>query len=239
MKTYSKIALIILFLIAAGRAEAQFNGFMNSISATYSYTASSKLYLQPKSADEFLRGLHTTLEKIPGFGIEYRRRITDSFLLGIGIEYLTKADDITSITVISNYAQNILVQDGFTVIPVELTGYYVFPFSLEKFKFFMGAGAGYYFGSHKRTVGDIKAVTEKRESSFGIHVLVGVDAVLLEYLSLRGTVKFRDMDFTMYNKYDKVEGMYEGVPIQILNTSFDSKAVVDGIMFNIGLSFHF
>ena len=239
MKNIAKIGIVLFLFTLSGRSYAQFNGYMNSISGFYSHTVSARLYLQPKAADEFLRGLHTTLEKIPGFGIEYRRRITDSFVMGLGIEYLVKTDDITTITVISSYARNIKVQDGFTVIPVELTGYYLFPFSLEKFKFFMGAGAGYYFGSHRRIAGDIKSVTEKRESSFGIHVLVGVDALLLDYLSLRGTVKFRDMDFTMYNRYDKNEGIYEDVPIRILNTTFDSKAVVDGIMFNIGLSFHF
>jgi len=239
MKIIKKIAFLLLFLIFTGNLQAQFNGYNFSISANYVYTTTSKLYLDPKASDEFLRGIHSFLDKIPGFGIELRVKVADYFFVGLSADYLKKTDKITSVTILSGYAQNIMVNDGFQVVPVELTGYYIFPFSLKDYKFFMGGGGGLYFGSHVRTVGDISARTESREVAFGIHVVAGVEVLLTEYLSIKGAVKFRDMEFSMFNKYDKNTGTLDGLPIQILNTSFDSKAVVDGLAFNIGLSFHF
>jgi hypothetical protein len=239
MKIIKKIAFLALLLAFTGSLKAQFNGYNFSVSASYVYTTTSKLYLDPKASDEFLRGIHSYLDKIPGFGIELRAKIADYFFIGLSADYLKKTDKITSVTIVSGYAQNVMVNDGFQVIPVEFTGYYIFPFSLKNYKFFMGGGGGFYFGSHVRTVGDISARTESREISFGIHVVAGVEALLTDYLSIKGAVKFRDMEFSMTNKYDKNSGAIDGMPFQILNTSFDSKAVVDGLAFNIGLSFHF
>lgn len=236
MKLFNKIALIIILVTFCAPLYAQYNGYNFSISGSYTYTTTSKLYLNPKASDEFLRGIHSYLDKIPGFGIEFRAKISDNFFVGLGADFVKKKEKITSITVND---MGVTVEDGYQIIPVEITAYYVFPFSLKNFKFFMGGGGGFYFGSHIRTIGDISAQTEKRETSFGIHVLVGLDAMLTDYLSIRGTLKFRDMEVSMYNKYNKTIGELDGMPIQILNNNFDSKAVVDGLIFNIGLSFYF
>ena len=47
--------------------------------------------------------------------------------------------------------------DAFTMIPVELTGYFIIPASTRVFSVFMGGGAGAYFGNHTFSVGNTTA----------------------------------------------------------------------------------
>ncbi len=239
MKKYIKIPFFLVFLAFYTTIYGQNNGSRFAVTLNYNYTTTSKLYLQPKSSDEFLRGIHSFLENISGGGIEVRYKLSEGLFVGLGCEYLEKIDKITTITIETSHTENLLVNDGYKVIPVELTGYYMFPFSLQNFKFFMGGGAGFYFGTHIREVGDIKAETVNRETAFGIHILVGMDLILTDYLSLRGSMKFRDVEFNMYNKYNKTEGTLNDSPVRIIVHEFDSKVAVDGISFNAGVSFHF
>jgi outer membrane protein W len=239
MKRVEKIVLPALFFFICSCAAAQYNGNRFSVYLNYNYTTSSKLYLQPNSSDEYKRGLHSMLEKISGGGIELRALITDNFFVGLGADYIRKTEKVSSIAVVSDYTQNMAVDDGYEVIPVELTAYYLFPFSLKNFKLFMGGGTGYYFGSHVRTLGDISSETVSRETTQGIHVLVGLDYLMTDYLSLRGVLKFRDVEFSMKNKYNKLDGTHDGYPVKIVNSSFDSKVAVDGLVFYIGLALYF
>jgi outer membrane protein W len=239
MRINNKIFCFLLFLAAVSSVSGQNNGNKFAFSLNYNYTTTSKLYLQPKSSDEFLRGIHSFLDNISGYGFELRYKVSDAFFLGLGAEYIERKGKITTVSVVIDHTQNILVDDGYRVFPVELTGYYLFPFSLERFKFYMGGGVGYYFGSHIREIGDIKSETVERETSYGIHILVALDFLVTDYFSLRGSVKFRDVEFTMFNKYNKVDGTLDGYPVKILTESFDSKVALDGIVFNIGLTFHF
>ena len=239
MLTIKKILFLAAFFILCSNASGQYNGYNFSLNLNYNYTASSKLYLQPKSSDDFLRGIHSFLDKISGYGIELRARITDNFAVGLGADYIRRKGKVSTISVISEGVENITVDDGYQVIPLELTGYYIFPFSLKNLKIFMGGGIGFYFGSHVREIGDIEAKTYSRETAYGIHVLVGADLMLTDYISIRGGVKFRDVEFSMSNTYNKLDGNYNGVPVMIINPRFDSKVAIDGILLNIGLTFHF
>ena len=233
----NKILFLAVFSIFCGSAAGQNNEKKFSVSVNYNYTTTSKLYLQPKSADEFLRGIHSFLDYISGAGIEFRYKISDGLYAGLSTEYLEKKGKITTLTVETSRTENLLVDDGYRVIPVELTGYYVFPFSLQDYKFFMGGGIGFYFGTHIREIGDIKAETLNRETAFGIHIMVGMDYIITDYLSVRGSMKFRDVEFTMYNKYNRTEGTLNDSPVRVLAQDFDSKVAVDGITFSIGVTF--
>lgn len=239
MRRNIKILCFLLFCLISGSVTGQNNGYKYSLTLNYNHTTTSKLYLQPKSADEFLRGIHSFLDNISGMGIELRYKISDSFSLGLGADYVEKKGKITTISVYMDHTQNIIIEDGYKVVPVELTGYYLFPFSLERFKFFMGGGFGFYFGTHLREIGDIKAETVECETAYGIHILVGLDVLITDYFSLRGTVKFRDVEFNMFNKYNRTDGTLDGNAVKILTDSFDSKVAVDGIVFGLGVSFHF
>jgi hypothetical protein len=239
MKRIEKIGQLALFFFICTTAAAQYNGNNFSVFLDYNYTVSSKLYLQPKASTDYLRGLHTLLERINGGGLELRARITDNFFIGLGADYLRRQSKVTSITVISDYTQSMEVNDGFVVIPVELTAYYLFPFSLKNYKLFMGGGAGIYFGTHLRSIGDISSETVSRESTPGIHVLVGVDVLITDDLSVRGVLKFRDVEFSSHNTYNKLNGTSDGTALKIVNSSFDSKVSVDGLAFYIGLALYF
>ncbi len=228
-----------MLLFFSCTVSAQFNGSNYSLFINYNYTSSSKIYFQPKASDEFLRGIHSFLDNVPGLGVEIRMKAADNFFIGLGADYLRKKGKINNVSVAAGTLEAVEAEDGFEVVPVELTGYYIFPFSLKNYKFFMGGGIGYYLGSHIRTVGDITSNTISRTGNLGIHVLTGVEVILTDYLTLRGSAKFRDVEFSMKSGYDKLEGNYNGTPVQIINPSFDTKVVINGIMFNIGLAWQF
>jgi len=239
MKSVTKIGLVLILLLWNGKNCAQFNGTNFSLNANFSYTKTSKLYLQPNASDEYSKGIHSNLTDILGGGIELRMKISDYVFIGIGADYISKKDKITPLTVESSYTETILVEDGYSVIPVEISGYYLFPFSFKNVKIYMGGGAGLYFGRHIRNLGDISAETVNSDAGYGIHVLAGLDVFINDFLSIAGNIKFRDVEFSMSNKYDKTEGIYEGRLIRIITQDFDSKVSIDGVMFNIGIAYHF
>ncbi|MBU1961346.1 MAG: hypothetical protein KJ675_09065, partial [Gammaproteobacteria bacterium] len=67
------------------------------------------------------------------------------------------------------------VEDGFRVIPVELTAYYLFPFSTDQFFFMMGGGLGYYRGEFTRKFSDVDLSIQQRQFAIGIHVSASMD----------------------------------------------------------------
>ena len=130
-------------------------------------------------------------------------------------------------------------EDGFLLIPVEVTGYYYLPFSTESFKFVMGGGLGYYYGKFTRKFAGSETVVQKRKFSTGIHVSASMDYMILQNVSARFELKFRDPEFKTISKYSITEVNYNGNTVFLSDEDFETKVNVNGITFILGLVYQF
>lgn len=235
-----KIKIIILFaIISTMNSYAQFNKTFG-ISVNAIYNTSARIYLSPNSSDIILRNNSFLIEDIFNPSIDFRYRLSESIIIGLSTEYMVKTSVGPNLTVfLGNGTITIDIEDGFRLIPLELSAYYLLPFSTEKFKFLMGGGMGYYIGSHIRKFGDVDVSNAERKAAYGIHVSISMDYLIKEFISIRGEMKFRDPQFTVKSSYNKQEVNYNGSIIRLAQDSFDSKINVDGVTFSLGAAFHF
>ena len=162
-----KIALI-LFVISVP-IFAQFNGNHFSISMNAVYTTSAKIYLSPNSSDEILRNSSFPLTDIVNPSIDIRYRLYDDVIIGLSTEFMKHTQFGKNLTVfIENNTETINVEDGFKLIPIELSIHYLMPFSTDKFKFLMGGGGAYYIGSQIRKFRDEEVSNIERKAAFGM-----------------------------------------------------------------------
>lgn len=240
MKATGKIYIIFLIFVFNSFQYAQFNGSKFAVGGGYNYTTTGRLFLNPNSSDSYLRDEYEYIEDITSYSLNFRYRIADEIVIGISTE-LMEVNDVYS--VISGFSQtgtvDVGVNDGFRLIPVELSLYYLMPFSSESFKFYMGGGIGIYFGEHIRNFSDVEVTTEKSEIAYGIQVSTGLEYMATDFLSFRFEMRFRDPEFETTNQYSKTTFEYENQTVIINATKFDSKVNVDGITFSFGAAFHF
>ena len=143
-----------------------------------------------------------------------------------------------NLTIISgNLTENIEITDGFLLIPIEFSGYYILPFSTERFKFLMGGGAAYYFGKHIREFGNANIYTVSRDVAYGIQVSISMDYLIRNDITVHSEMKFRDPQFKLESAYDNQEVNLNGKTIFVEQKTFDSKINVDGVTFILGVSF--
>jgi len=233
------LACFILFF-SSFTSYSQYNEKNFSIGLSAVYTTTAKIYLNPNSSDLILRNNSFPLEDIINPGIEIRFRLTGPLILGFNIEYIKKTEFGQNLTAISRgNTVRITVEDGFKLIPVELSLYYMLPFSTELFKFLIGGGAGYYLGEQVRKFADVEVKNISRKTAYGIHVIISMDYFVFENVSLRTEMKFRDPQFTVKSEYTKNETIYNGREINFPQSSFDSKINLDGVTFILGAAFHF
>jgi hypothetical protein len=239
MKEKFTIFALLFVLLAAAGANAQYNNRNFSVSLNGVYTTTAQIFLYPNSSDAVLRNNSIEITHLlnPSFDIRYR--MTDDLIIGLSTEYMKKTttDRITAFS--NNSTVSIPVNDGFELIPVELTVYYLLPFSTENFKFLMGGGGAYYYGSQIRKISDVEGVTTGRDFAYGIHVVASMDYLPLPFLSVRLEMKFRDPQFNLSNTYTKNPFNYNGQTITLPQNKFDTRINVDGISFILGTVFHF
>ncbi len=238
MKFLYKIIIIVFIFITGTYAQYNDNNF--AIEANAVYTTTAKIYLYPNSVDPILRNSSFPLEGIVNPALDLRYKITDDLIIGINTEYMTKTSTGYNLTAFSGDSTiSVLVNDGFKMIPLELSLHYILPFSTEHFKFLMGGGVGFYYGSQIRNVGNDRVTNVQRKFAYGIQVSVAMDYLLTGNIGLHAEMKFRDPQFKVTSKYVKNDVLYNGKEIHIAQDSFDSKINVDGVTFIIGAAFYF
>ena len=232
--------LTIFLLLLSSYADAQFGDKHFSIGINGVYTTSARIYLNPNSSDPVLRNNAFEIADIINPSIDFRYRITNDIVIGISTEYMRATAMGPNLTAFSgNSTVTIDVNDGFLLIPLEISGYYILPFSTEKFKFLMGGGAGYYYGQHIREFGDASVSTESRDFAYGIQVSVSMDYMIRDDITVHSAMKFRDPQFKVKSAYDKLEVNYQNQTIRLAQRTFDSKIDVDGVTFIVGFSYLF
>ena len=232
-------AVIIIFLTVVSSVYSQYNNNKFSIGIDGIYTTNAQLFLYPNSSDPVLRNKSIELNHILNPGIDIRYLLSEQVILGISAEYLNTKTDNVVLAFENNLIVTIPVNEEIKFIPVELSIYYLLPVSTDKFKFLMGGGGGIYLGSHKRIVGDSEGLTTSRDFSYGIHAIVSMDYLPLNFLSVRFEMKFRDPDFNLTNTYTKNPVRLGDRIVTLPQNIFNSRVNIDGLTFNLGAVFHF
>lgn len=229
-----KKILTYFLLINTGLLFAQYDGKNFSIGIGYNYTTSSKIFLNPNAADIFDQNQYFDIGDFQNYSFDFRYKLNDLIILGLSSEYLTNSESGRNLT-----SPIFIVEDGFEIYPIELSIYYFLPFSTENFKFFFGGGLGIYLGNRTRNFGNVEFEKIDSEIGYGIQVSTGMDYMVLDNISLRGEIRFRDPDFKVTNKYNNKTVIYEGTTYTVSATNLISRINVDGITFRIGAALHF
>jgi outer membrane protein W len=229
--------LIIVFLSTFFSAHtiAQFSTAKLGIAVNAVYTTSVDIFLNPNSSNSEVRNKSYTLENIWNLGLDIRYRFTNEFILGLNIEYMKKTAAVPNLTAfVGNQVFVFEVEDGFSAVPIELTAHYYFPFSTEDFKFMMGGGVGYYIGEFIRKFQEVELEITQRKFALGLHVSASMDYIIIENLSARFEMKFRNPQYTITSKYSQSEVTYQGNVIQLPENPFDTKVDINGLTFIFG-----
>jgi hypothetical protein len=197
-------------------------------------TTSSLIYVTPDAADPVQQGNTFNLTGTFGYGAEIRFRFPETNLaLGISTDYIRSSGSSTL------NGTSIPTQDGYTAIPVEMTGYFIIPLSGEYFGVYMGGGAGVYFGNRTYSIAGIEAASVNNTPGFAIHVLGGISYRF--WGSFQGTfeMKFRDLQFQSEDAFTTRVIRYRDTIINVSTQPFNSRVETDGIVLQIGIAFTF
>ncbi len=197
-------------------------------------TTSSLIYVTPDAADPVAQGNTFDITGTFGYGVELRYRIPETSLaLGLSTDYIRSKGTGTLL------GTTIPTEDGYTAIPVELTGYFIIPLSGEFFGVYMGGGAGVYFGSRKYSLGGVAAPSVQNTPGFAIHVLGGISYRFLNSFEGIFEMKFRDLQFQSVNAFNTRVIRYQDTVINVSTQPFNSRVETDGIIFQIGIAYNF
>lgn len=224
--------VLLLCLVWVQDAFAQEGSF--SVALKGNLTTSSRVFTDPNSPDVIERNQYLALEDFFGYGVELRYQIPESNIaLGLSADYIRAKND-RSITIVSTLVP---IEDGYRVVPVELTGYFLIPLSGPTFGVYMGGGVGAYFGNRVYKVGDTDAPTTSTENGYGIHVLGGVSYRFTGWFSLDAEMKFRDLQFKTSNQFVSSTVIYKDVVVPV--EPLDASIHTDGVVFQLGTVFNF
>jgi hypothetical protein len=229
-------AYIVLFVfLSASTLVAQESYYQVALYG--SFTTSSKLFQRTSDADENIRTQFLPLNDIFSVGIDVRQKVEAfDIQIGLNVEYLSKTESFT-VPISSN--KTIPVIDGFTAIPVELSGFFVIPVGSEVFQIYMGGGGGVYLGSRRYEYAGANAITIERKPGYGIHILSGAQYRLTPTFSFRSEIKFRDVQFETVNRFTQPYTFYRGTAVTLDPLPFSSRITIDGMALNFGLVYHF
>ena len=200
-------------------------------------TTSSQIFLNPDAADIITRQQSLALTDFFGVGVEVKYHISETNIaVGISADYI-RARASTSLPVYPR--QEIPVEDGYTVIPVEMTGYFIIPLSGETFGVFMGGGGGLYFGKRTYLLGETEAPLLDSTPGFGIHVLGGVSYRIFGGVEAVFEMKFRDLQFESRNSFKESSIHYNNLVVNVSKQPFKSRTQTDGIVFQLGIAYSF
>jgi len=208
-----------------------------SFVAKANLTTAARLFLNPKASDPFARAQSVSFTDFFGYGGEVVYHIPGTTLsVGLSADYITSSDTRT----ITATAQRIVpVEDGYRVLPLEVTGYFRIPITEGRFGVFMGGGLGVYFGERDYSVAGVASATTATRAGFGIHVLGGVQYQFTDWFTLSAEMKFRDAQFEATNAFAVPTVRYGDILVTLPQKPFESSIHTEGMVLQLGASYSF
>lgn len=230
--------LTVLIVIPAMELFAQPGGWSLSIAAKGNYTTTSRVFYNPDSPSNDIRGQYVNLDNIYGAAVEIRlKRPDDNFFLSFSVEYLSKLQDQVQSVAFVGPPRRAPVTDGFRLIPVEIGANVFIPLGSERVRLSMGGGGGVYFGTRILSVGGVDAPQQNKPAGFGIHVESSFDYRVIPRVAVRGEMRFRDPEVIAENRFDKPFAVYNGLTIPLPVDNFRTRINVNGLSFSLGVVF--
>lgn len=204
-----------------------------TITAKATLTTSSQIFIHPDSPDPIEQNLFVPLENEFGGGVEIKYTFLQMNLaVSLSAEYIATSFSGQS-------TSGLPLEDGYRVVPVELTAYFIVPISGPELKIFMGGGGGAYVGERTYRLAGVEAPSVGSRTGFGIHVLGGASYNLTPALAVTGEMKFRDLQFDTANAFQSSHLFYNGRIVEVGTEPFSSRVHTDGVVFNLGVAFSF
>ncbi len=195
------------------------------------------VFLDPHAADPVARSRSTGITDFFGYGVEVRYRLPVA-MLSVGIS----ADRIVSKTTTDvrlGGGRTVPEEDGYAIVPVEVTGYFHIPITGGPFGVFMGGGMGLYFGERRYALAGATAPSTGSTPGYGIHVLGGVQYQFTPAFTLSAEMKFRDAQFDATNAFAVPSVVYGTTLVTLPGKPFDSSIHTDGMVFQLGAAYSF
>lgn len=229
------LCVLIAVVIVHTCSRAQEKPF--SLAVYGSFTTSSKIFHHAGDPDELIRNQFYPVDDIFGAGIDLRRSIeTIGIQIGINVDYISRSEKfnfpITS-------SRTVPASDGFTAIPVELSGYFIIPVGDENVQLYMGGGFGMYIGHRRYAIADVEAPALGKKMQTGIHIVSGVQYTVIPSLALRSELKFRNVQFETTNKFLQSSARYQGSTISLPQQPIVSRVNIDGMILTFGVVYLF
>jgi len=228
---------IVLLSVISCSARSQ-DAARYSFSAFGTLSTATKLFRNADSPNDLLRDQYVPFDNFLSGGIDLRRDFPDIHLqIGLSVEYLSRNQTyyLTSPTTFTA----VPVEDGFTAVPIELSGYFPIPISTSTFHVYIGGGTGLYLGSRHYEYAGARASAVSHKTEFGIQVLSGIEYTLAPPVSVRCEAKFRDIQFETTNQFQQSSVHYLQHNEPLDDTPFTSRIAIDGLALNIGIVWQF
>lgn len=195
-------------------------------------TVGSRLFPNPTSIDPVARAQSVEFDSFFGLGGEVRYRLPGSNIaIGLSTDYITCRQ---SRSIIASGRVAVPTQNGFTIIPLELTGYFYIPVTDGPFRVFIGGGVGMYFGERDSSLAGVSAKSSPGKPGYGIHVLGGISYQFTSFFSLSIEMKFRDAQFEATNVFEQDRIPYRDLVVPVSRTPFVSSIHADGMILQLG-----
>lgn len=206
------------------------------------YISAAELQNNIKSNISFIRDASIELKGGYGYGAEvtYNPNITNfDVMFYLSSEYLKVKDDELLLRFENDSASSVVrFTEEYNMIPLEGGLKWNLPVSTEKFKIFIGGGAGVYFGNRKRSVGPYTTSAVSRKAGVSMNVLAGLEYFVERNLSLNFEFKFREASFESQDRFD-VDYVNINGNVYNMDNPVYSRLLIDGTRLSIGLKYHF
>ena len=198
------------------------------------YVSSAEVQNNLNSSDQIERAVLTDLKGGFGFGFELDYKPS---LFNLDLIYYISTDylKLDQKDIVYQYYNGVNIitykaNDKFILIPAELGIKWPLPVSTDKFRIYIGGGAGLYLGNHTRNVDNLTSQKTRSKPGFSLNILAGLDYYLEKNIAAGIELKFREASFDTESKYNYITTM----PNQ-----FATRLIVDGVRVSAGLKYNF
>lgn len=206
------------------------------------YVSSAELQNNIKSSVSFVRDASIELKGGYGYGAEFTYNPGFSnfdVMFYISSEYMKVKDDELLLRFENDSASSVVrFTEEYNLLPLEAGLKWNLPVSTERFKIFIGGGAGIYFGNRTRSVGPYSTSPISRKAGVSMNVLAGLEYFFQRNLSLDFEFKFREASFESQDRF-AVDYVTIGGNIYSLDNPVYSRLLIDGTRVSAGLKYHF
>jgi hypothetical protein len=203
------------------------------------YVLSAFVYPNVISSDKGLREISNEVNSWIGFSGDLRVEFVEGYLAGLSLEIVNKKVPDVLIHRISGQTVRIPIEDKYTIYIVELSAFFVAPFSSQKLNICIGGGVGAYKGKFEKSILNARSEIQRSPINIGIHVMSEVQYNFPKNLSLRAQLKFRDPIAEVESRFKNAQIEYNGYIIPIDPTPFRTRVNFDTMTFTLGLVFSF